>query len=130
MSPVSYLPRIVDVEINHALNAVGAVAIEGPKGCGKTETARQLAASELLFDLQPDIRQRLELVPESVLVGATPRLLDEWQLAPAVWDHVRRAVDQRQKPGQFLLTGSAQPADDARRHSGAGRFAKVRMRPL
>ncbi|MGH3804864.1 MAG: ATP-binding protein, partial [Pseudonocardiaceae bacterium] len=106
------------------------MVLEGPRGCGKTETARRLAASELLFDLDPDIKRRLSLAPTSVLGGLTPRLLDEWQLAPAVWDHVRRAVDERRESGQFLLTGSAHPQESARRHSGAGRFATVRMRPL
>ncbi len=130
MAGLGYLPRIVDAEVERALGAVGAVAIEGPRGCGKTETARRKAASELLFDLDPDIERRLALAPASVLEGATPRLLDEWQLAPPVWDHVRRAVDSRREAGQFLLTGSARPEEKARRHSGAGRFATVRMRPL
>ncbi len=79
-----YLPRIAGSEVTRALEAMGAVAIEGPRGCGKTETARRSSASELLFDLVPDIERRLALAPGSVLDGATPRLLDEWQLAPAV----------------------------------------------
>ncbi|MGH3544825.1 MAG: ATP-binding protein [Mycobacteriales bacterium] len=130
MTSPDYISRIADNEVERALRAVGAVAIEGPRGCGKTETARRKAASELLLDLDPDIERRLALAPASVLEGPPPRLLDEWQLVPAIWDHVRRAVDGRREPGQFLLTGSSRPEDRARRHSGAGRFATVRMRPL
>lgn len=126
----SYLPRLADQLLERALAAVGAISIEGPRSCGKTATARTKAASELLFDLEPDIALRVQLAPRGVLDGATPRLLDEWQLVPIIWDHVRRAVDDRRKPGQFLLTGSARPSDSARRHSGAGRFTTIRMRPL
>jgi len=112
------------------LDAVGAVVIEGPKACGKTATARRVAASEVLFDVDPNARQAVAVDPALVLAGATPRLLDEWQVEPAVWNHVRREVDNRALPGQFVLTGSAVPADDITRHTGAGRIARVRMRPM
>lgn len=109
---------------------MGAVLIEGVKGCGKTATARQLAASEVLLDQDPDAEKRAALDPRLLLDGATPRLLDEWQRAPRIWDAVRRAVDDRGQPGQFILTGSATPREDTQRHSGAGRFGIVRMRTM
>ncbi|MGH2987249.1 MAG: ATP-binding protein [Solirubrobacterales bacterium] len=110
--------------------ALGAVLIEGPKTCGKTETARQLAASEVRLDIDADARQAAAVDPTLVLEGATPRLIDEWQVRPAVWNHVRRAVDDRSVPGQFILTGSAVPPDDETRHSGAGRITRMQMRPM
>jgi uncharacterized protein len=91
------------------------VVIEGPKACGKTMTASQ---------------QALAVEPALDLEGAKPRLLDEWQLAPELWNQVRRAVDGSDQPGQFLLTGSALPPDDANRHTGAGRFGFLRVRPM
>ena len=126
----SYLSRIADRELIDQLGAMGAVLIEGVKGCGKTATARQLAASEVLLDTDPDAERRAALDPRLLLDGATPRLLDEWQRAPRVWDAVRREVDRRGVPGQFVLTGSATPADDVRRHTGAGRFGVLRMRTM
>ncbi len=104
--------------------------IEGPRACGKTETARQQAASEVLLDVDRNAQVALQVDPALLLNGATPRLLDEWQLGPSLWNHVRRAVDDRRLRGQFILTGSAVPDDDATRHTGAGRIARLRMRPL
>jgi hypothetical protein len=121
---------VVDSELRSRLQTAGAVVIEGPKACGKTETARQVAASSILLDVDSSARQALAIDPSLVLAGATPRLLDEWQIEPALWNHVRRVVDQRQSPGQFVLTGSSVPADDADRHTGAGRFSFLRMRPM
>jgi len=112
------------------LAATGAVLIEGPRGCGKTETARRAAASEVRLDVDDSARSAGELAPELLLEGARPRLLDEWQLVPALWNHVRRAVDASSSPGQFILTGSAVPVDDVTRHSGALRFSRLRMRPM
>jgi uncharacterized protein len=112
------------------LSTVGAVVIEGPRACGKTATARQIAASEVLLDVDVNARQAISVDPELVLGGPTPRLIDEWQIEPAIWNHVRRAVDDRFDPGQFILTGSAVPADDVTRHTGAGRIARLRMRPM
>lgn len=126
----SYLPRIVDNQIRADLAAVGAISLEGPKACGKTETARQHAGSEVRLDIDEAAAELARLDPGLVLEGPTPRLIDEWQLEPRIWNAVRRAVDDRGKPGQFLLTGSAKPAPDARRHSGAGRMARVPMRPM
>jgi uncharacterized protein len=125
-----YRVRIVDGELRQKLRNSGAVLIEGPKACGKTETARQVAASEVLLDVDSGARAALAVDPGLVLAGETPRLIDEWQVEPQVWNHVRRAVDERQEPGQFVLAGSAVPADDATRHSGAGRISRLRMRPM
>lgn len=125
-----YRPRIIDQQLNALLQAVGAVVIEGPKACGKTESARQAAASEVRLDVDRNARQAIAIDPSLVLEGQTPRLIDEWQLEPEIWNHVRREVDDRQASGQFILTGSAVPADDVTRHTGAGRFARLRMRPM
>ena len=127
---MTYHPRIVDRELAERLQATGAVVIEGPRACGKTTTARQIAASEARLDVDEVARRMAGLEPARVLVGDTPRLIDEWQIEPAIWNHVRRAVDDRHLPGQFILAGSALPADDATRHTGAGRLTRLRMRPL
>ncbi|MGH7610966.1 MAG: ATP-binding protein [Candidatus Dormibacteria bacterium] len=126
----AYRPRVVDLELRTRLAAVGAVLMEGPKACGKTETARRVVASEVRLDVDAAARQAAAIDPSLVLGGPVPRLLDEWQVVPALWNHVRRAVDDRQEPGQFVLTGSAVPADESTRHAGAGRFARLRMRPM
>ena len=128
--PVDYVSRIVDQEVQELLASAGAVVIDGPKACGKTETARQHAASEILLDTDPAAATAIAIDPNILLEGLAPRLLDEWQTYPVLWNHVRREVDSRQRPGQFLLTGSATPIDDRTRHSGAGRFATVQMRPM
>lgn len=125
-----YVPRLADRWLADDLHSIGAVLVEGVKGCGKTETAREFAASEVLLDQVFDASQVLSVNPAVILDGPTPRLIDEWQREPRVWDFVRRAVDERRAPGQFVLTGSATPRDDVPRHSGAGRFARLRMRPL
>lgn len=127
---MTYTPRIVDAELRQRLAASGAVVIEGPKACGKTATARQHAASEVLLDTDRTARDAVAIDPSLVLDGLTPRLVDEWQIESEIWNHVRRAVDDRGRPGQFVLTGSAVPADDAMRHTGAGRFSRLRMRPM
>lgn len=130
MPDLAYQTRVVDEELRQRLRASGAVLIEGPKACGKTETARQVAASEVLLDVDERARAAVAVDPSLVLAGDTPRLIDEWQVEPRVWNHVRRAVDERKEPGQFVLAGSAVPADDATRHSGAGRISRLRMRPM
>jgi predicted AAA+ superfamily ATPase len=127
---MDYRARIVDRELASRLTSAGAVVIEGPKACGKTSTARQFAASEVLLDVDRNARQAVAIDPALVLEGDTPRLIDEWQTAPVIWDHIRRAIDDRARPGQFLLTGSAVPADEVTRHTGAGRLARLRMRPM
>lgn len=125
-----YLPRIVDAELESRIAAAGAVVIEGPKACGKTETARQRAGSEVLLDIDENARRAAAVDPSLVLEGPAPRLVDEWQIEPGIWNHVRRAVDHRRENGQFILTGSSVPSDDVARHAGAGRFSFLRMRPM
>jgi uncharacterized protein len=130
MTTKTYESRVVDGELKERLESAGAVLIEGPKACGKTETARQLAASEVLLDIDQNARAAVALNPALVLDGETPRLIDEWQVEPAIWNQIRRTVDDRGEPGQFILSGSAVPADDVTRHSGAGRISRLRMRPM
>lgn len=127
---MGYHSRVVDEELKRRLAAAGAVVIEGPKACGKTETATQVAASAVMLDVDAGARRALAVDASLVLEGAAPRLLDEWQVAPELWNHVRRAVDAAGEPGRFILTGSAVPPDDADRHTGAGRFSFLRMRPM
>jgi predicted AAA+ superfamily ATPase len=126
----AYQPRVVDTELGSRLDATGGVVIEGPKACGKTETARQVAASEVLLDVDAAARQAVAVDPFLVLEGQPPRLIDEWQLEPSIWNALRRAIDDRGRPGQFILTGSAVPTDDITRHTGAGRLTRLRMRPM
>ena len=125
-----YRPRIVDEELAARLGSAGAVLIEGPRACGKTATGRRHAASEVLLDLDAGLRNAAELEPSLVLEGPAPRLIDEWQTVPPIWNHVRRAVDIGGGAGRFILTGSAVPPDDTTRHTGAGRVSRLRMRPM
>lgn len=128
---MKYRARIADGELTARLRATGAVLIEGPRGCGKTETARRAARSEVLLDIDDEARVAALLDPGLVLPGQRPRLIDEWQLVPGIWNRVRRAVDaEPSRSGQFILTGSSVPADDATRHTGALRFSRLRMRPM
>ena len=105
--------------------------LERPESvCGKTLSARQVASSEVLLDTDAAARAAVAVDPDLVLEGATPRLIDKGQIEPALWNHVRRAVDDRDQPGQFILTGSAVPANDITRHTGAGRITRIQMRPM
>ncbi len=130
----TYRPRIADDMLRRKLEGKGAVLIEGPKWCGKTTTAEQFAESVLYFDDPAAKEQNLilaEINPKRLLEGATPRLIDEWQLAPKLWDAVRFEVDHRDATGQFILTGSAVPAANSEiSHSGTGRFSWLTMRPM
>jgi predicted AAA+ superfamily ATPase len=128
-----YLPRIADKVLATALGASGAVLIEGPKWCGKTRTAEEKAASALYMqnpDHTASYLQAADIKPSLLLKGDTPRLIDEWQMAPVLWDAVRFAVDQRGETGQFILTGSAVPKDNAVQHTGTGRISRMIMRPM
>ena len=125
-----YRPRIVDRELAARLESAGAVLIEGPRACGKTATGRHHAASEVLLDVDAGLRHGAELEPGLVLEGPAPRLIDEWQTVPSIWNHVRRAVDMGGGAGRFILTGSAVPPDDTTRHTGAGRVSRMPMRPM
>ena len=130
----NYKPRIADEILARRLRGKGAVLIQGPKWCGKTTTAEQQARSILYMDDSDTMRQNLELAevaPKKLLLGDTPRLIDEWQLAPQLWDAIRYEVDHREGMGHFILTGSAVPADKSKmRHSGTGRFAWLTMRTM
>ena len=129
-----YITRIADTLLDDKLKAKGAVLIEGPKWCGKTTTAAQKANSILRMDSPSEIKQNLSLAeinPQMLLEGKTPRLIDEWQIAPTLWDSVRYEVDERSTVGQFILTGSSVPPDtDTIMHSGAGRFSWLKMRTM
>ena len=133
MNKSLYLSRICDFELQEALSTMGAVLIEGAKWCGKTSTAINVAKSTL-FMQDPDntrsYQQIADTKPSLLLNGKIPRLLDEWQTAPVLWDAVRFEVDKRALPGQFILTGSAVPADNITAHTGTGRFARILMRPM
>lgn len=125
-----YFHRIIDQAIDSALTTFGALILEGPRAVGKTTTALQHAASSVRLDSSPDLLPLAETAPDVVLAGNTPRLIDEWQLAPTIWNAARHAVDTRGAVGQFILTGSTTPTDDVTRHSGAGRFRRIVLRPM
>jgi predicted AAA+ superfamily ATPase len=127
---LDYQKRFADKILAERLQSAGAVLIEGTKGCGKTETAKQTANSVVRFDVDEQVKIKMEIDPQSVLLDAVPSLLDEWQEYPQIWNYVRREVDERKQKGQFILTGSATPDDKAKRHSGAGRFSVIKMRPM
>ena len=129
-----YKPRVIDEAITRRLRSKGAILVEGAKWCGKTTTCEQHAAS-ILYMSDPDrVKQNLQLAdisPRSLLRGESPRLIDEWQIAPKLWDAVRFEADHREGFGHFLLTGSAVPAEmEQVHHTGTGRFAWIKMRPM
>lgn len=127
-APDTYLPRIVDGELDALLHALPAVVLEGAKAVGKTATARRRARTVVALD-DPAVQAIAHADPSVLLAGEKPILLDEWQRVPPIWDAVRRAVDEDNSPNQFLLTGSAGP-HAAPTHTGAGRIVSVRMHPL
>jgi uncharacterized protein len=124
-----YRPRVIDAGLRRALSAAGAVVVEGARASGKTMTALHAAGSYAFID-DPATQRLLEIAPRTLLEGDAPRLLDEWQVAPELWNQVRRAVDGTTAPGRFILTGSAVPTDDIVRHTGAGRFLRLRQRTM
>lgn len=129
----NYLNRISDQKLSHLLRAMGAVLIEGPKWCGKTRSAEEVARS-VLYMQDPDTTKANKLMAQSkpslLLEGETPRLLDEWQVAPELWNAVRFTVDKRRLKGQFILTGSVIPERTDDMHSGTGRIARMKMRTM
>ena len=129
-----YRNRVVDAILQEKLEGKGAVLIEGPKWCGKTTTAEQIAKSVLYMDDPQSKEQNVNMAalnPRRLLSGETPRLIDEWQIAPKLWDAIRFEVDHRDDLGQFVLTGSAVPPDTKEiTHSGTGRFSWLMMRPM
>ncbi|MDR2542641.1 MAG: DUF4143 domain-containing protein [Treponema sp.] len=126
----NYIKRFMDKTLQTRLKESGAVLIQGPKSCGKTETAIQAAKSLVHMDTDDEMRLLMEVDPKAVLAGPVPRLIDEWQEYPQIWNYIRREVDNRKKKGQFILTGSANPEERVRLHSGAGRFSVIKMRPM
>lgn len=133
MSVIGYLSRLCDAELAEALQSTGAVLIEGAKWCGKTSSASNVAGS-ILYMQEPDSaaanKALADTKPSLLLKGETPRLIDEWQVAPVLWDAVRFEVDRRQASGQFILTGSAVPNDNTTAHTGTGRISRIIMRPM
>ena len=133
MKDVKYLNRIADKSLELRLEAFGAVQIAGPKWCGKTTTAERRAESVIKMQ-DPDRREgylaTARTKPSLLLKGAAPRLIDEWQVAPVIWDAVRHAVDERREKGQFILTGSTVIDDEEIMHTGTGRITKMAMYPM
>ena len=133
MTNKTYLPRLIDIKITQYLSAFGSICIEGPKWCGKTMTSLHHCKSTFYVGAPTNNfsnRTLAQLDPSVILEGNTPRLIDEWQEVPAIWDAVRYAVDQRGEKGQFILTGSATPNRKGILHSGAGRIAMLRLRTM
>lgn len=133
MNRKDYKPRIIDKTIIQYLKSFGAVCVEGPKWCGKTWTSSYHSSSEFYVgDPSGNFQNRVlaQMSPDLVLNGEKPRLIDEWQEVPALWDAVRHRVDQTGEKGQFILTGSATPNHKGIMHSGAGRIARIKMRPM
>lgn len=129
----NYLPRLCDAELQKALEASGAVLVEGAKWCGKTSTALHAAHSTLYMQDPDNAASYLAMAdtkPSFLLRGESPRLIDEWQMAPVLWDAVRFEVDRRGEVGQFILTGSAVPSDNVTAHTGTGRISRILMRPM
>jgi uncharacterized protein len=126
----TYIERISDVELKRKLNASGALLIRGMKACGKTQSAKQLASSMISFDQDEQVPLLMETAPQRLLLGDAPRLIDEWQEYPKIWNYVRHEVDQRNKTAQFILTGSSNPEESVKMHSGAGRFTVLDMRTM
>ena len=127
---MSYIKRLVEDELLAKMAASGAVLIKGPKSCGKTETAIQYAKSVLRMDRDPQVPVMMATNPQLLLEGETPRLIDEWQEQPEIWNYVRHEVDKRKSKGVFILTGSANPPEHVRLHSGAGRFTVLQMNTM
>ena len=133
MPQTAYRPRVIDAILGDALESSGAVWLQGPKWCGKTWTARQVARSILMMqdpDESANYLQQAMVKPSLLLDGDTPRLIDEWQVAPVLWDAIRFAVDQRGEMGQFILTGSTMPLRNETMHSGTGRISRLKMRTM
>jgi uncharacterized protein len=126
----TYIERISDAELKRKLNSSGALLIRGMKACGKTQSAKQLASSMISFDQDEQVPLLMETAPQRLLLGDAPRLIDEWQEYPKIWNYVRHEVDQRNKTAQFILTGSSNPEETVKMHSGAGRFTVLDMRTM
>jgi predicted AAA+ superfamily ATPase len=126
----SYINRVSDEELKRKLNASGALLIRGMKACGKTQSAKQFANSTISFDQDEQVPLLMETAPQRLLLGDVPRLIDEWQEYPKIWNYVRHEVDNRNQTAQFILTGSSNPEETIKMHSGAGRFTILDMRTM
>lgn len=127
---VAYLQRIVDIRLSEILSVMGGVLLEGARACGKTSTGVNRAGSVLRLDESPLLAEQVQDFPRAFLEGEVPRLIDEWQLAPNIWNAARHEIDTRRAPGQFIFSGSAAPSYEVTRHSGAGRISRLRMRTM
>jgi len=130
---MEYIERVIDIEIQNKLSSTGAIVIRGPKWCGKTTSAKKVANSILEMqnpDLQENYFELAATKPSLLLEGDKPRLIDEWQLAPKLWNAVRYSIDQTAETAQYILTGSATPPEDSTLHSGTGRFSFINMKPF
>jgi predicted AAA+ superfamily ATPase len=126
----TYINRISDQELKRKLHASGAILIRGMKACGKTLSAKQFASSTIAFDQDEQVSLLMEIAPERILLGEVPRLIDEWQEFPKIWNYIRHEVDNRNAVAQFILTGSSNPEESIKLHSGAGRFTILDMRTM
>jgi predicted AAA+ superfamily ATPase len=125
-----YKERLTDKELLRKLDSAGALLIRGMKACGKTESAKQYSKSVLALDQDEQVPLLMATSPQRLLLGDTPRLIDEWQEHPKIWNYVRHEVDKRKESAQFILTGSANPEESIKMHSGAGRFTILDMRTM
>lgn len=125
-----YKERLTDKELLRKLDSAGALLIRGMKACGKTESAKQYSKSVLALDQDEQVPLLMATSPQRLLLGETPRLIDEWQEHPKIWNYVRHEVDKRKESAQFILTGSANPEESVKMHSGAGRFTILDMRTM
>lgn len=127
---MTYIPRLIEHELEQTLEALGGVLVEGIMGCGKSELCRQFAKTTYNLETDATARELATSEPQQMLKGPYPTLIDEWQAAPEIWNQVRHAIDLGQAKGLFLLTGSASPKPDKTRHPGVGRIARIRLRPF
>lgn len=125
-----YINRLSDSELKRKVGSAGALLIRGMKACGKTESAKQFSKSIIAMDQDPQISLLMETAPQRLLLGETPRLIDEWQEYPKIWNYIRHEVDSRKQTAQFILTGSSNPDETIKMHSGAGRFTILDMRTM
>lgn len=130
MEKKEYLPRLIDKWIKIDLKAIGAILIEGPRGCGKTSTGEFFSKTAFKFDKNNEIRLKAENTPEVLFANEVPILIDEWQLVNSIWNAIRNEIDNKNKQGLFILTGSSAPRKDNARHTGAGRIGRLKMMPM
>jgi predicted AAA+ superfamily ATPase len=126
----NYRARLLDRKIEKKLKSTGGIMLKGVRFCGKTTTAMRHSASFVRLDESELVREQATLVPQIILQGDTPRLLDEWQLVPSIWNAVRSEIDRRSGKGQFILTGSASPSEDISTHTGAGHIVRLLMHTM